>query len=142
MKAENLLRLLVGFIGVYHLAIGAGLMFSEDFQRFAVSTYGASFDWNIRDTYYIRVLGSFVFILGLFALVASPNPLKYWPFLLCYVEFFVLRDIHRHLYSQELYAGFAVSPAINVATSVVFAAQAVALGILVWLAKKQTKKAG
>lgn len=132
MKPEPLLKAVVAFIGVYHLVIGAGLMFSERFQRFAVSTYGASFDWNVRDTYFIRIVGSFVFVLGSLALAASVNPVRYALILLCYMEFFLLRDIHRHLYSAELYEGFGVSPAVNVATSVVFAIQAIALGWLLW----------
>lgn len=137
MKFGKTLKILVAFIGIYHLAIGAGLMFSPEFQRFAVATYGASFEWNIRDTYFIRIIGSFAFVLGSLALAASTDPLKYWLFLVCYVEFFILRDIHRHLYSQELYAGFSVSPFINVMTSVIFALQAAALGILIWLARRE-----
>lgn len=137
MKYEKILKILVAFIGIYHIAIGAGLMFSPEFQSFAVSTYGASFEWNIRDTYYIRIIGSFAFVLGSLALVASTDPLKYWLFLMCYVEFFILRDIHRHLYSQELYAGFSVSPFVNLMTSVIFALQAVALGFLIWLARRE-----
>ena len=137
MKADRLLKYLIAFIGIYHLVIGFGLMFSADFQKFCVMTYGASFDWNIRDIYFIRVVGSFVFVLGSLALVASLNPIKYWLFLLCYIEFFILRDIHRHLYAEELYAGFNVTPFINVMTSVVFAVQAVAIGVLVWLVRRE-----
>jgi hypothetical protein len=92
-------------------------MFSLDFQRFAVGVYGASFEWSVRDTYYIRVIGSFVCILGSLAMAASSDPLRYWLFVVCYIEFFVLRDISRHLYSEELYAGFSVSPLVNGMTS-------------------------
>ena len=137
MTAHRLLKILIAFIGIYHLAIGFGLMFSADFQRFCVAAYGANFDWTIRDTYYIRVIGSFVFVLGSLALAAATNPMKYWLFLVCYIEFFILRDIHRHLYAEELYAGFAVTPFINVMTSVVFAIQAIAIGVLVWLVRGQ-----
>jgi len=137
MTAQKLLKYLVAFIGAYHLVIGAGLMFSPVFQRFAVQAYGASFDWGVRDIYYIRIIGSFVVVLGSMALVASRDPLRYWPFVLCYVEFFVLRDISRHLFSQELYEGFAVAPWMNVLTSAVFGAQAVALLALVWFARRE-----
>jgi hypothetical protein len=136
MSARRMLNHLVAFIGAYHVVIGLGLMFSTRFQRFAVELYGASFDWTVRDVYYIRIIGSFVLVLGTMALVASRDALRHWPFILCYVEFFVLRDISRHLFSQELYDGFAVAPWMNVLTSVVFGAQAVALAALVWLAKR------
>lgn len=139
MNAERLLKYLVGFIGFYHLVIGAGLMFSHQFQIFAVYMYGASFEWGIRDIYFIRIVGSFVFVLGSLALVASIDPIKYRLFIFCYIEFFILRDIHRHLYSDELYRGFAVTPFINVMTSVVFAVQAVALLWLLWILHKRKR---
>jgi hypothetical protein len=136
MTARQLLKYFVAFIGAYHLLIGCGLMFSPAFQRFAVQAYGATFDWNVRDVYFIRIIGSFVFVLGSMALVASRDALRFWPFILCYVEFFVLRDISRHLFSQELYDGFAVSPRMNVLTSVIFGAQALALLVLLWFARR------
>jgi hypothetical protein len=136
MNARKALRYLVWFIGAYHVAIGVGLMFSTAFQKFAVQAYGASFEWTVRDVYYIRIIGSFVFVLGSMALVASRDALRFWPFVLCYVEFFLLRDINRHLYSRELYEGFAVTPAMNVLTSVVFGVQAVALAVLLWQARR------
>ena len=141
MSARVLLNRLVAFIGAYHLVIGAGLMFSVPFQRFAVDAYGASFDWTVRDTYYIRIIGSFVVVLGSMAIVASRDALRHWPFVLCYVEFFVLRDISRHLFSQELYDGFAVAPWMIVMTSVVFGVQALALAVLVWLARREETSA-
>src|SRR3954464_1755551 len=139
MTAQRLLQYLVAFIGIYHLVIGCGLMFSPEFQRFGVHAYGASFDWTVRDVYYIRIIGSFVVVLGPMALVASRDALRYWPFIMCYVEFFVLRDISRHLFSHELYAGFGVSPLMNVLTSVVFGVQAVALLVLVWVGRREVR---
>jgi hypothetical protein len=136
MNARKALKYLVWFIGAYHVAIGIGLMFSPAFQRFAVQAYGASFEWTVRDVYYIRIIGSFVFVLGSMALVASRDALRFWPFVLCYVEFFLLRDINRHLYSQELYEGFSVTPTMNVLTSVVFGVQALALLVLLWRARR------
>ena len=140
MTARTMLKHLVAFIGVYHVVIGAGLMFSSGFQRFAVGAYGAGFDWTVRDVYYIRVIGSFVVVLGSMALVASRDPLRYWAFVFCYVEFFVLRDISRHLFSQELYDGFGVAPWMNVLTSVVFGAQALALAVLLWMARRAERR--
>jgi hypothetical protein len=137
VSAQKLLKYLVAFIGAYHLVIGCGLMFSTTFQHFAVHAYGASFDWTVRDVYYIRIIGSFVVVLGSMALVASRDALRYWPFVMCYVEFFILRDISRHLFSRELYDGFRVAPWMNVLTSVVFGGQAVALLVLVWLGRRE-----
>lgn len=139
MTALHVLKGLVFFIGLYHLVLGAGLMFSHEFQRFCVATYGASFDWNVRDIYFIRIVGSFAFVLGSLALVASRDPMKYRLFLFCFIEFFVLRDIHRHLYSEELYTGFSISPTMNVITSIVFGAQALALFILIVITRRSER---
>ena len=137
MTARRALSLLLVFIGAYHVLIGILLMFSTTFQRFAVNAYGASFDFGVRDIYFIRIIGSFVLVLGSMALGASRDPVANWPAVLSFVEFFVLRDISRHLYSQELYDGFRVSPLINVLTSVVFGAQAALLVVLLWRARRE-----
>ena len=137
MTARRALSALLVFIGVYHVLIGICLMFSATFQHFAVNAYGASFTFGVRDVYFIRIIGSFVLVLGSVALGASRDPVTNWPAVLSFVEFFVLRDISRHLYSQELYEGFHVSPLINVLTSVVFGAQAVLLVVLLWAARRQ-----
>ena len=141
MTARRSLSLLLVFIGVYHMVIGICLMFSTTFQHFAVNAYGASFDFGVRDVYFIRIIGSFVLVLGSVAVGASRNPLANWPAVVSFVEFFVLRDISRHLYSQELYEGFHVSPLINVVTSVVFGAQALLLVALLWQARREAKRA-
>jgi len=138
MTARRALSWLLVFIGAYHVLIGICLMFSVTFQRFAVNAYGASFDFGVRDVYFIRIIGSFVLVLGCVALGASRDPLTNWPAVLSFVEFFVLRDISRHLYSHELYQGFHVSPTINVLTSVVFGAQAALLLALLWAARRES----
>jgi hypothetical protein len=137
MKARRALSLLLLFIGAYHVVIGICLMFSTTFQRFAVNVYGASFDFGVRDVYFIRIIGSFVLVLGSVALGASRNPVANWPAVLSFVEFFALRDVSRHLYSKELYEGFHVSPLINVLTSVVFGAQALLLVALLWQSRRE-----
>ena len=137
MTPRRALSVLLIFIGLYHALIGICLMFSVTFQHFAVNAYGASFTFGVRDVYFIRIIGSFVLVLGCVALGASRDPVTNWPAVLSFVEFFVLRDISRHMYSGELYAGFNVSPTINVLTSVVFGAQAILLVALLWAARRE-----
>src|ERR1051325_5271088 len=117
MTPRRALSVLLIFIGAYHALIGICLMFSVTFQHFAVNAYGASFTFGVRDVYFIRIIGSFVLVLGCVALGASRDPVTNWPAVLSFVEFFVLRDISRHMYSGELYAAFNVSRTINVVTS-------------------------
>jgi hypothetical protein len=49
-----------------------------------------------------------------------------------FIEFFVLRNIHRHLYSNELYAGFGIAPLVNDLTTAFFGIQAVLLAVFLW----------
>src|SRR5262245_38963908 len=123
------------FVAVFHLIAGAGLMFSTGFQRFAVASYGAALPWDVRDVYFIRIIGSFAFVLGYLAAMAARDPLKNKIVIIAFIEFFVLRDINRHLYSQELYSGFGVAPFVNDLTTVFFGCQALLLGVLLWRAR-------
>ena len=132
------LQVMLWLIAAFHLIAGAGLMFSTTFQRFAVSMYGAQLEWTARNVYFLRIIGSFAFVLGTIAAMAARNPLKYVIVVIAFMEFFVLRNIHRHLYSQELYEGFGVSRTTNELTTVFFGVQAIALAVLLWRARRAT----
>jgi hypothetical protein len=136
MSAGKWLRALLVFIAAFHLVAGAGLMFSVSFQKFAVAAYGASLEWNDRSIYFLRIVGSFAFVLGYLAAMASADPLKHSIVVIGFIEFFVLRNIHRHLYSNELYAGFAISPLVNDLTTAFFGLQAVLLAVCLWRASR------
>ena len=135
MTSVKWLRLLLIFIALFHLVGGLGLMFSIQFQRFAVTSYGADLPWDDRNIYFIRIVGSFAFVLGYLAAMASRDPLKHQIVIIGFIEFFVLRNINRHLYSRELYAGFGVSPMVNDLTTLFFGVQAVLLGVLLGRAR-------
>lgn len=137
MNAVRWLRALLIFIAAFHLVAGAGLMFSVTFQMLAVTAYGAGLDWNDRNIYFLRIVGSFAFVLGYLAAMASADPLKHSIVIIGFVEFFVLRNIHRHLYSGELYAGFGISPLVNDLTTAFFGIQAVLLAGLLWRATRR-----
>jgi hypothetical protein len=132
LNAVRWLRALLIFIAAFHLVAGAGLMFSVAFQKFAVTAYGASVEWNDRTIYFLRIVGSFAFVLGYLAAMASADPLQHSIVIIGFIEFFVLRNIHRHLYSGELYAGFGISPLVNDLTTGFFGLQAVLLAVLLW----------
>jgi hypothetical protein len=126
------LRGVLAFISVFHIVAGLGLMFSVQFQKFAVALYGAALTWDAKDIYFIRIVGSFAFVLGYLAAMAARDPLKHQIVVVGFIEFFILRNINRHLYSGELYSGFGVSPLVNNLTTVFFGVQAILLGGLLW----------
>jgi hypothetical protein len=140
-SAASGLRILLALIALFHVVAGVGLMFSVEFQKVAVALYGANVAWNDTNIYFIRIVGSFAFVLGYLAAMAARDPLKHQIVIIGFIEFFVLRNINRHLYSGELYAGFGVSPLVNDLTTMFFGVQAVLLAALLWRANKQQSHA-
>lgn len=136
MTSLRFLKILLGFIALFHLVFGAGLMFSVDFQRSAVELYGATITWTVREIYFVRIIGSFAFILGTLACVAAQNPLANRMTIIAFIEFFILRNICRHLFADELYIALGVSPLTNTLTSIFFGVQAILLGFFLWRAQK------
>jgi hypothetical protein len=128
------LRILLWLTALFHLMTGLGLMFSVDFQKLAVTSYGARIPWDDRDVYFIRIVGSFAFVLGYLAAMAARDPVRHSIVVVAFIEFFVLRNINRHLYSRELYSGFGVAPVTNDLTTLFFGIQAVLLAALLWRA--------
>lgn len=140
MKMLKILKGLLLFIAVFHLVFGLGLMFSVTFQKAAISLYGARLDWQITDIYFIRIIGSFASVLGYLAWMAARDPLRYKIVVIGFIEFFVLRNISRHLFAEELYVALQVSQVVNVLTSVFFGVQAILLAYLLWAAIKEEQR--
>ncbi|WP_205220027.1 hypothetical protein [Desulforhopalus vacuolatus] len=137
MNALNYLKALLLFIALFHLIFGFGLMFSIDFQKTAISMYGGAIEWSTANIYFTRIIGSFAFVLGSLAWVASRNPMKYKAIVIGFIEFFILRNINRHLFADELYSTFNVSQMMNIMTSVFFGLQAFLLAYLLWCASRK-----
>lgn len=139
MNALSQLKTVLIFIAIFHLVFGFGLMFSIDFQKVALAKYGGTLDWNSTNIYFIRIIGSFAFVLGYLAWMASRDPLKHKIIIIGFIEFFILRNISRHLFADELYDALNVSQTMNIMTSVFFGLQAFLLLYLLWrTSKKQT----
>jgi len=137
MNVLTQLKAVLVFIAIFHLVFGFGLMFSIDFQKAALANYGGTLDWNSTNIYFIRIIGSFAFVLGYLAWMASRDPLKHKVIIIGFIEFFILRNINRHLFANELYVALNVSQIMNVMTSVFFGLQAFLLLYLLWRTSKQ-----
>ncbi len=103
MNANNLLKAVLVFIAIFHLVFGFGLMFSIEFQKTAISNYGGTLEWNTTNIYFIRIIGSFAFVLGYLAWMASRDPMRHKIIIIGFIELFILRNINRHLFADELY---------------------------------------
>lgn len=131
-KGVKLLKAVLVFIAIFHFVFGSGLMFSITFQKFAIACYGGSLDWNITNIYFIRIIGSFAFVLGYLALMASRDPIRHKIIIIGFIEFFILRNINRHVFSEEAYEALNISQMMNIMTSVFFGLQALLLVYLLW----------
>lgn len=137
MNTLSWLKALLVFIAIFHFVFGFGLMFSVNFQKVAITCYGGTLDWSSANVYFIRIIGSFAFVLGYLAWMASRDPMRYKIIIIGFIEFFILRNINRHLFADELYAALNVSHMMNVMTSVFFGLQALLLASLLWWTSKE-----
>ena len=137
MNVLTQLKAVLVFIAIFHLVFGFGLMFSIDFQKAALANYGGTLDWNSANIYFIRIIGSFAFVLGYLAWMASRDPLKHKVIIIGFIEFFILRNINRHLFANELYDALNVSQMMNVMTSLFFGLQALLLIYLLWYSSRK-----
>ena len=140
MNALNQLKAVLVFIAMFHLVFGFGLMFSIDFQKAAIANYGGTLEWNTTNIYFIRIIGSFAFVLGYLAYMAFRDPMRHKVIIIGFIEFFILRNINRHLFADELYVALNVSQLMNVMTSVFFGLQALLLTYLLWRTSRKEKK--
>jgi hypothetical protein len=134
------LRTLMYFIAVSHLAVGLGLMSSTGFQKFAATLYGVRLDWTPANTYLLRVIGAFAFVLGILAMSAARSPIRNRVIVIGFIVFFLIRNFSRHLYAGELSDGLLLSPIVNYLTTAFFGIQAILLGGLLWIATKRGLK--
>ena len=142
MNALNQLKAVLVFIAIFHLLFGFGLMFSIDFQKIAIANYGGTLDWSTTNIYFIRIIGSFAFVLGYLAWMASRDPMRHKIIIIGFIEFFILRNINRHLFADELYAALNVSQVMNVMTTVFFGLQALLLKYLLWHTSRKIEMMG
>ena len=139
MNSLKQLKAVLVFIAIFHLVFGFGLMFSIDFQKTAIANYGGTLEWNSTNIYFIRIIGSFAFVLGYLAWMAARDPMRYKIIIIGFIEFFVLRNISRHFFADELYVALNVSQMMNVMTSVFFGLQALLLTYLLWRTSRKDK---
>jgi len=132
------LRLTLAVVALFHLSAGGGLMFSVSFQRMATSGYGAHLELNAQQIYFLRIIGTFAFAMGVMAAMAARDPLRNPAVLWGFVTLFLIRNVQRHWHADELFAGFAVSPAMNLLTTLFFLLMGGTLLLCYWKARRSS----
>ena len=139
MKAQSHLplRVLLGFIAVYHVVAGVAATFSQDA---AVSIGGLLFGVKItmdpQTTLLVRYLGAFGIAFGLMATLAALAPERHKGFIYGAVVYFIVRAFDRVAFAGLL-AEHTVGPMPNwgrIIVILLFAA-----GLLVFLPRQQAQ---
>jgi uncharacterized membrane protein len=68
--------------------------------------------------------------------MASRNPIKHKIIIIGFIEFFILRNINRHFFADEVYTVLNISQTMNIMTSIFFGLQAFLLTYLLWDASR------
>ena len=140
MNSIKQLKAVLVFIAIFHFVFGFGLMVSINFQKTAISLYGGTLEWTPIPIFFIRVIGSFAFVLGYLAWMASRDPIRHKVIIIGFIEFFILRNINRHFFADEVYTVLNISQTMNIMTSIFFGLQALLLGYLLWNSSRKNKK--
>ncbi|MAE66301.1 MAG: hypothetical protein CMJ18_18680 [Phycisphaeraceae bacterium] len=126
-RATLLLKILLWFVSVSHLGLGAAIMVSSELQRKVASIYGAQVDWTPQFAYILRPLGAFMVALGLAGIAAALNPVRYRFVIFCFSILLLIRVAQRLLFRNEIAEVFAIDATRNLANAGFFFALAVAL---------------
>jgi len=132
------LRVLKGylwFIAAFHLFVGIAINVSQRATEAIARGYGARVDWTPQFVYILHPLGAFMIALGLVAIAAAREPLRYSGVVLGFVILFAIRALHRVVYGDVLANVFSIAPRRNTANLVIMAGQAVLL-FLLWRAAR------
>jgi hypothetical protein len=138
----RLLQGLLWYVCCSHIAIGAGIMVSPEFQRWMASVYGVQVEWTPQFSYLLKPLGAFMLVLGSLGVAAALDPLRHRLIVYGFIGVLLLRDLQRLVYHQDLQEAFGISPERNLATGAFFFALAVGLFVLLHLAGGRAAPAG
>jgi hypothetical protein len=136
------LQALLAYAGLSHVVIGGGAMLSADFQRRLADLYGVTLGLDPQAIYLARVLGAFMLVLGVMALVAVRDPARHRLVVYGLAGVLLLRDLQRLLHQEEIGRTFGVSPGWNFAVGAFFLVQAVAMVVLLQLVQNRTASPG
>ena len=129
LNATTLLKILLAMAALFHLTLGAVAMLvppSDLGDRVIDLTYGASFTIEPVTHHIIRILGAFMFFVGIMATFAFRDPAGHRSFIYALMTLFVIRVLQRIIFADEIQDNFNISTVRLVTQSIFFAALAAA----------------
>jgi hypothetical protein len=143
MKSNGLkmLKVFLWLVCAFHVSVGVGINLSIGFINLVASWYGARVDLTPQFVALLHPLGTFMFILGVFAGVAAMDPLRYRPIVYGFSALFVIRSLQRVIFKHQIENAFAIDPGKNIMSMVTFFLLGACLFALYRYAENQSKSA-
>jgi hypothetical protein len=105
-------------------------MLSPELQRPLAAFYGAEVDWTPQFVYILCPLGAFMFVMGLLVAAAALDPWRHRLIVFGLCGVLLLRALQRVVLQEEIHDAFQITPARDLAMAAFFAAEAVAILVL------------
>jgi len=123
MKTYTGLRILAGFMGIYHVLMGLfGMVSGQMAARVGHVLWGAHVTVDAQFSYLAKFLAAYVIAFGLMLLFVAKDPVRYAPLVYVAALLGAIRIVERLVFADELQAAFSIGMTRTIGTVVVVAA--------------------
>jgi hypothetical protein len=123
MKTYLSLRLLAGFMGIYHVLMGLfGIVSGQMAARVGQVLWGAHVTVDAQFSYLAKFLAAYVIAFGLMLLFVAKDPVRYGSLVYVAALLGAIRIAERLVFAGELQAAFSIGISRTIWTVVVVAA--------------------
>ena len=122
MKTHTGIRVLAGFMGVYHVLMGLfGMISGEMAARVGQLMWGAHVTVDAQFSYLTKFLAAYVIAFGLMLLFVARDPVRYGSLVYVAALLGAIRIAERLIFANELQAAFAIGMSRTIGTIVIVA---------------------
>jgi len=120
MDKHTGIRVLAGFMGVYHLIMGlAGIVSGDIAARAAYLLWHAQVHVDPQFSYLAKFLGAYVIAFGGMLLAVAKDPVRYGPLVYVAALLGALRIVERLVFAGELQDAFGIGLDRTIVTSII-----------------------
>ena len=131
MSRHTGIRVLAGFMGIYHILMGIFGILSGSLAAWAAHTlWHANVNVDIQFTYLAKFLGAYVFGFGVMLLLIAKDPVRYAALVYPAIVVAILRIAERLIFASELNSAFGIGRGRTIGTIIVVGALNLGLFLL------------
>jgi hypothetical protein len=128
MKSLKPIKVLAGFIGIYHILLGLiGSVSGELGAQAARAIFDARVDLTPQFSYLVKYLGAYTIAFGVMMLLVAWNPVKYKLFIYVGILLIAIRITQRLIFASQLESAFGISQGRNLLNTAIIALLALGL---------------